>query len=285
MYNGDSGSRGYGIYLTGTNKTPSVLIGGQFFATVTPPVALNTSQWYHLAAVRDNGVFKLYINGLEYALSNSTALPAPPVAGDSFTVGNSPVQNENFTGSIDEVRFWTVARTGQQIRDNMYIKLQGSEPGLLAYYNFDQAGILPGGNNTGITAFTDVAGGNHNLAITGFARTGDTSNFVQSVNMGSFQIGSNAYTVGENAGNVTIPITRKGGSEGSATISYTTANGTAAAGTNYTAASGTVTFAEGETVKNIVIPVINQNIAGSKTFSFAISAPYGVTIAGTAARR
>ena len=276
MYNGDSGNSGYGIYLD-VNKQPCVLVGGVGWPTVEA-VSLNTSQWYHLAAVRNNGVWMFYINGTAYVPTNSTLAPSALAPGNEFTIGNRPHANENFTGSIDEVRFWTVARTGQQIRDNMYIKLQGNEAGLLAYYNFDQPGITAGGDNTGVSSVTDVAGGNQNLDITGFARSGDTSNFVQSVNMGTFQLGNAAYSVGESEGQLTIPIVRTGGSEGSVTLSYTTANGTAAAGTNYTATSGSVTFAQGETVKNIQVPVLNQHIVAPLTFTFSISAQYGVSV-------
>jgi hypothetical protein len=40
------------------------------------------------------------------------------------------------------------------------------------------------------------------------------------------------------------------------TFNYATANGTKTAGVDYTAASGTVTFAPGETSKNIVIAAL-----------------------------
>jgi len=274
MYNGDSGSRGFGIYLV--NNRACILMGGVTFASAST-VPINTSQWYHLAAVRASGVWKLYVNGTEYTPTSSTAAPNALAPTDTFTVGNSSYL-ENFTGSIDEVRFWTVARTGEQIRANMYTKLQGNETGLLAYYNFDQGGITPGGNNTAISTVTDVAGGDQNLSISGFALTGDTSNFVQSVSLGTFQIESTAYSIGETSGNVTIPIVRTGGSEGSVTINYATANGTAAAGTNYTATSGSVTFSEGETSKSVQIPVMNQSMSDSKTFTFSITGEDGISI-------
>ena len=100
MYNGDSGSSGYGIYLS-VNR-PCILMGGVTFA-IPSGVTLNTHQWYHLAAVRTSGVWKFYVNGVEYEVANSTLAPKAPAAG-TFTIGNSTYK-ENFTGSIDEVRF------------------------------------------------------------------------------------------------------------------------------------------------------------------------------------
>jgi len=41
-------------------------------------------------------------------------------------------------GKIDEFRLWSVLRTEQQIHDNMKVILKGNEPGLVAYYKFDE---------------------------------------------------------------------------------------------------------------------------------------------------
>jgi hypothetical protein len=49
-----------------------------------------------------------------------------------------------FTGRIDEVRVWNVGRTNQEIMDNYRLILHGDEPGLVAYYHFDDgAGTTP----------------------------------------------------------------------------------------------------------------------------------------------
>jgi len=41
-------------------------------------------------------------------------------------------------GNIDEFRVWSVFRTETQIHDNMKVMLKGNEPGLVAYYKFDE---------------------------------------------------------------------------------------------------------------------------------------------------
>jgi hypothetical protein len=45
--------------------------------------------------------------------------------------------SEHFKGSIDEVRIWNVARSGDQIREYMHRSLTGAEPGLVGYWKFD----------------------------------------------------------------------------------------------------------------------------------------------------
>jgi hypothetical protein len=271
MYNGNSSNSGYGIYLAGASKSVAILVGGLAVITPSTPVTLNTGQWYHIAAVRDNGAWKLYVNGVLQPLTNFT-IPNTPT--QQFSVGNSYYSNENFVGCIDETRFWTVARTQQQIQDNMYIKLTGEETGLLAYYNYDQG--TPAGDNTAISTVINSVSGGSNLSLSGFALSGTTSNFIQSVQMGTFQLENATYEVNENEGAVSVSIVRTGGSEGSVTINYETQDGTATAGTNYTDTTGSVTFASGEASKTISIPIINNHTAGDLSFSISLSALDGV---------
>ena len=61
-------------------------------------------------------------------------------------------------------------------------------------------------------------------------------------------------------------------------VNFSTADGTAVAGTNYTATSGTVTFAPGEVTKTISIPtLINPQVDQNKTFFVNITSTSTVT--------
>ncbi len=64
------------------------------------------------------------------------------------------------------------------------------------------------------------------------------------------------------------------------TVSYGTANGTAAAGSDYAATNGQLTFAKGQTVKTILVPVSGDLVAEpNETFSVRLSNPKGATVA------
>jgi chitinase len=68
------------------------------------------------------------------------------------------------------------------------------------------------------------------------------------------------------------------------TVHYATANGTATAGSDYSAQSGTLTFAAGEASKTIVVPVVGDTtVEANETLTVALSTPSGATIAQASA--
>lgn len=68
------------------------------------------------------------------------------------------------------------------------------------------------------------------------------------------------FNVAESAGNATITITRGGGTVGTVTVDYTTVDGSAIANADFTPASGTVTFLEGEYLQTFDVPIIQDGI-------------------------
>ncbi|MBI4853875.1 MAG: VCBS repeat-containing protein, partial [Acidobacteria bacterium] len=77
---------------------------------------------------------------------------------------------------------------------------------------------------------------------------------------GSLQFSSATYSVAENGTSATITVTRTGGSSGTVTVNYATSNGTAIAGSDYTASNGTLTFGDGVTSQTFSVPVIDDLI-------------------------
>jgi CSLREA domain-containing protein len=68
------------------------------------------------------------------------------------------------------------------------------------------------------------------------------------------------YNFIEDIGDAPVRVNRVGGSTGTLTVSYATTAGTATAGTDYTAVTGTITFADGETTKTFAVPVFNDGV-------------------------
>ena len=74
-------------------------------------------------------------------------------------------------------------------------------------------------------------------------------------------------------------VTLSGPSGEAVTVDYATSDGTATAGSDYTATSGTLTFASGETGKTVSVPVLDDaHDDGGETLTFTLSNAQGATI-------
>jgi Concanavalin A-like lectin/glucanases superfamily len=106
--------------------------------------------WLHLAWVYDPTASLAYSGqtNLNFLFTvNGVPQPIPAMrqtgAGLLLTmrtlvsIGSGQITNNGFTGRMDEFRFWNVARTSTEIADNYQLILKGDEPGLVAYYHFD----------------------------------------------------------------------------------------------------------------------------------------------------
>lgn len=93
------------------------------------------------------------------------------------------------------------------------------------------------------------------------------------VTKGTCYLSINDRTVGEASGQAVLTVSRTPCALASS-VQYSTLNGTALAGSDFTASSGTLTFARAETSKTLSIGLINDGIAeGPETFSVQLSNP------------
>jgi hypothetical protein len=94
---------------------------------------------------------------------------------------------------------------------------------------------------------------------------------------GSLQLSANQYTVSQGVSSVSVTVNRTGGSTGAISVDYATVNGTATAGTDFTAASGTLTWADGDaSSKRFTVSITHTTpFVGSKVFTVVLSAPSG----------
>ena len=104
---------------------------------------------------------------------------------------------------------------------------------------------------------------------------------------GTIGFSASAVTVSEGAGTVTASVTRQGGGAGAQTFSYATENGTALAGTHYTAKSGTLTWGDGEvSTKTVSVQLVNDNryaTPASRSFALRLARVSGSATLGTSA--
>jgi hypothetical protein len=99
---------------------------------------------------------------------------------------------------------------------------------------------------------------------------------------GKVEFGTPAYSVGETGRTVTITVTRMGGTASDVTVEYATSDGTAKEGTNYTAASGTLSFGQGQTSQTFSVAILDDGVAGpNRTVDLTLSNPRGGASLGT----
>lgn len=80
------------------------------------------------------------------------------------------------------------------------------------------------------------------------------------------------------AGNLKVLVERTGGSAGAVSVAYATADGTATAGSDYTAASGTLEWAAGDNdPKEITVPILAA-ATEDQTFTITLTSPVGATL-------
>lgn len=140
----DTGSTesGYGLLLDGKSgiyfglKVPSV--GIQYLSSGANTIILN--QWHHIAGIYDGQEMKLYVDGIEkakqvYAGNNINYNPENDLL---FGMFKDPDESYAFAGKIAEVRLWKVARTQQEIQNNLYQRLAGNESGLVGYWPLNE---------------------------------------------------------------------------------------------------------------------------------------------------
>jgi hypothetical protein len=169
--------RNHQVYFT--NSTNKITVAGTGVSGLVSNATIPHNTWTHVAVVFDMSETRLYING---QLDNTRiqTLDATHLGFD-VTFGQQDSGSPgtwSFQGKMDDIRIWDHARTADQILDHMSQELSWIEPGLAAYYNFNEG--IPEGDNSGSPILYDISNNEHNGALIGFAQTGVQSNWVSS---------------------------------------------------------------------------------------------------------
>ena len=109
--------------------------------TILSTTTVNTGAWIHVAATRkmSTGAIQVFVNGTMEA-SATVAQTNSLTASASLSLGANTIDGRYYTGTMDEVRIWSVVRTQAEISANMHKRMQGNEANLVGYYRFDQPG-------------------------------------------------------------------------------------------------------------------------------------------------
>lgn len=107
------------------------------------------NRWYHIAAVFENNILTIYVDGKQIA---KVPNKRPVIASSNWFIGKSYNDNRGINAKYSEFRIWSVARTIDQITENMF-GVDPSTTGLIAYWKMDKAegnkikDLSPNGHN------------------------------------------------------------------------------------------------------------------------------------------
>ena len=137
--------------------------------------------------------------------------------------------------------------------------------------------------NTVVEAFENFYFNLSNATNAAIGRTETTIGIVDNDSIGTPGLSVKDVAIDERAGTATFVVTLGAAagqaSNGTVTVDYATANGTATAGSDYTGTSGTLTFAAGETVKSVTVNINNDALAeGAERFYLNLSGASGASI-------
>ncbi len=150
----DTGRPDFGASIIGDRFMFGTCFGGALgtLKSILSISVVKNFEWVHVAAVRDQQTIRVYVNGvLEGSLD--TGYDNPLDDADTIHIGGFPAHHRYFSGMMDEVRIWEVARTTNEIRTAMCRRLSGTEVGLVGYWRFD--------GTSGASAADSSPSGNH----------------------------------------------------------------------------------------------------------------------------
>ena len=221
-------------------------------------------------------------------ISNAqTTLPAVSIANATVAEGNSGTTNDPFTVTLSKPSTKTVTvgystANGSATAGSDYTATSGTltfAPGVTT--QIINVAV------TGDTAvepsetFTVALGSAVNAALGAATATGTiTNDDVTPTPLPTIAIANAAVPEG-NSGtrNMVFTVTLSATANNTITVGYSSANGTAIAGQDYTAASGTLTFAPGATAQQINVSVIGDTtVEPTETFTVTLSGPTNATL-------
>ena len=131
------------------------------------------------------------------------------------------------------------------------------------------------GSVTGEFIWTPQTTGTWNVVFSATDKDGTTNRTVAFTVVpegpGSLAFDSDGVHVRESAGSVTLTVERTGGAAGAVTVAWATADGTAAAGSEYVAGGGALTFADGQTRASFQVALLDDTAAeDNKSFSVTL---------------
>jgi hypothetical protein len=304
---GFSGSNSAASPLTINKATTSIVLGSSlnpagngasvtFTATISSPAGNPAGSIAFLdgatplASVAISGGVATYTTSALAPGSHSITATFATNASYSGSTSNTINQVVAYATSVGLGSDANPAFVGANVTITATITTTGSATGTVQFYD----GATPIGSpaaiagNAATYSSSSFTVGSHSItAVYGGDSThgGSTSGPLSQVidNLPVIALASATAHAVEGSGTIHITVNRTGVTTGASSVSYTTSDGTAVAGTDYTTSAGTLNFVAAQTTGtiDIVLSADDLTAENAKTITLTLSSPSGATL-GTA---
>ncbi len=243
----DAAVGGYNVYSSSNRLGPYTLLTAQPLAgTVTiymDPAPAAGDVFYQVRALKTEvTAAAIYSNLSQGAFAklnpNGTGNQAPTAQSGSLVAPSGQQPSVTFTGADPD---------GETL---IPIVLTNPSLGELRWTG-SAARYVPKAGTSGIDTIRYVMSD-------GVTASAPATITVDATPAGFVKLATTTMKVSKTVGTAQIGVERSGGRAGAITLTYTVANSSAIAGTHFTAPSGTLSWADGETgIKNISVPITN----------------------------
>jgi Tol biopolymer transport system component len=228
---------------TGTTTLVSATTGGQ----------LSNGEDYWMAFSPDSGSLYFASSAIDLT-SNPPDTSGTGPFSQGFAYASNIFANDLSTGATTLI----TATTGGLLSDTTVPYPFLSPDGQTLYFDSDAGNLTAGDTDQEMNIFA---------ASPPFA----TPN--------QFQFQSWESSAQESDGSVVVTVVRSGPGASSASVDYSVEDGTAQSGTDFTATSGTLNFAAGQTSQTFTVPLVpGDDFAGTRSANLVLSNPQGASL-------
>ena len=158
----NSGLTGLEIGIDGSGNLTAFSADGT--ATAVSAAAVNDGAWHHVAVTYDGANLQTYVDGQASGAPTPVALDL--TAGE-ITFAQSIDDTTFFKGAVDDIRFWSDARTPDEIAENYQLAdIQGGTANLEARYILDNV-LTDNDDVDDDPSLVDVTGNGHEVGAGG----------------------------------------------------------------------------------------------------------------------
>jgi Ca2+-binding RTX toxin-like protein len=273
------------LSLSGTDASFFEISGNALYLKANTALNFEAKTSYSVNVNVDDSTIGSAIDATTAYTLNVTDIGVLSVNNVSITEGNTSSTNATFTVSLTDAYVGTVTVN--------YATSNGTAFTTSNDYTATSGTLTFTGGVTTQTVNVAVLGDTFNESNETFrlnlsnptnatlANTFGTATIIDNDALPTFSISSLQLAEGDSGTkNAQLNVQLSSASGQIVTVNYTTVNGSATSGSDYTTTSGTLTFAAGNTLSSIFIPILSDTtIEGDETFTVTLSNPSaGATI-------